>query len=195
MLFAKYKGALDQSQSDKRTWQQVGVLASLTSCVLAATLMVIGKGTEKTIIAPPVVSKTFWVDGDQISPEYVEQMADYFAGLALSANPNNVKYRQQLLLQYVAPGAYGALKSELEYASDKLIRDGASQAFFPSNIHVNKTEANLKGRLITTIGNKVTSEKAVNYSIKFKYDSGKLYVDKFQLLDRIGDNVTDQAAQ
>lgn len=195
MLFSKYKGALDQSQSDKRSWQQIGVFATLTSFVLAATLMVMGKGSEKTIITPPVVSKTFWVDGDEISPEYVEQMADYFASLALSANPNNVKYRHQLLLQYVAPGAYGALKSELEYASDKMIRDGASQAFFPTGIRVNKTEAKLNGRLITTIGDKVTSENAVSYLVKFKYDSGKLYVDKFQQIDRTGENVTDAAVQ
>lgn len=195
MLFANYKGALDQSQSDKRAWQMIGVFATLSSFVLASSLMMIGKGTEKTIITPPVVSKTFWVDGDDISPEYVEQMADYFAGLALSANPNNVKYRHQLLLQYVSPGVHGPLKSELEYASDKMIRDGASQAFFPGGIRVNKTEAALKGRLITTIGDKVTSEKAVNYIIKFKYDSGKLFVDKFQQIDRLGENMTDSAVQ
>lgn len=195
MLFSKYKNALDQSQSDKRTWQQVGVFASLTSFVLATTLVVIGKGTEKTIITPPTVSKTFWVDGDQISPEYVEQMADYFAGLALSANPANVKYRHQMLLQYVAPGAYGALKPELEYAADKMVRDSVSQAFFPTNIRVKGTEANLTGRMITSIGDKVTSEKVVNYIVKFKYDSGRLFVDKFQQFDRTGHNVTDAPTQ
>jgi conjugal transfer pilus assembly protein TraE len=184
MLFGKYKGALDQMTSDKRAWQIIGVFSSMTAFALAGALLVVGKGTEKTIITPPVVTKTFWVDGSEISPEYVEQMAIYFAHLALDSNPSNVKYKNEMLLQHVTPGAYGALRNELEVAGDKLVRDNASQTFYPSEVRVVRKMATMAGKLATIIGDKVTSYVDAIFQIEFVYEGGRLYVASFKPVEK-----------
>lgn len=180
MLFSKQKTAIDQLTADKRAWQKVGVFSTLTAFFLGAMLLVIGKGTEKTILVPPVVTKTFWVDGSQVAPEYIEQMSVYFAQLALNGNPANVLYQHNTLLQHVTPSAHGALKAELGVAADKLQRDNASQAFYPYEVTVRKNTAKMLGRLVTTVGDKVTSNRDVAYEIEFTYEGGRLYVSSFK---------------
>ncbi len=180
MNISNHKTAIDQLTADKRAWQKVGIFSTITAFFMAALLLVIGKGSEKTILVPPVVSKTFWVDGNKVAPEYIEQMAVYFAQLALNANPANVDYQYNLLLQHVTPRAYGELKAELAVAADRLKKDNASQAFYPSEVVVLKNTATMKGRLVKTVGQKVTSDDTVVYVIKFSYEGGRLYVSSFK---------------
>lgn len=180
--------AIDQLTADKRAWQKIGILSTITACILAVMLVVVGKGSEKTIIVPPVVSKTFWVDGDKVAPEYIEQMALYFAQLALNANPANVDYQYNLLLQHVTPRAHGALKAELSVSAERIKRDNASQAFYPSEVTVLRNTARLKGRMVKMVGKQITSSDFATYEITFNYEGGRLYVASFK-------SVTDEESK
>ena len=180
MHISNHKTAIDQLSADKRAWQKVGMFSSITAFFMAALLLVVGKGSEKTILVPPVISKTFWVHGDEVAPEYIEQMSVYFVQLALNANPVNVDYQYNLLLQHVTPRAYSELKSELMLAAEKIKEDNIAQAFYPSEVSVLENAATLKGRLVKMIGNKVTSDDFATYVIKFSYEGGRLYVSSFK---------------
>ena len=47
---------------------------------------------EKVIITPPNLGRAFWIQGDEVSPEYLEQMATWFTSLALTYNPDNIEH-------------------------------------------------------------------------------------------------------
>ena len=55
-------------------------------------------GMEKTVIVPPAIDKSFWVSGNEVSKSYLEQMAYWYAGLALNVTPSTGEYQKQLFL-------------------------------------------------------------------------------------------------
>src|SRR5690242_10433642 len=70
-------------------------------------------GKERVVIVPPIVNRDFWVATDTVSDSYLEQMAEFFAGLLLNVTPNSFATRSEHLLQHVAPNAYPVLKTQL----------------------------------------------------------------------------------
>ena len=109
---------------------------------------------EKTIVAPPVLEKSFWVHGDEVSPEYLEQMALFFAGLALTYHPDNVDDQVRLFLRYADPAVYGALASRLEADAEKVRRNNLSSVFYPQEVRIKGRRVALTGQLATFVGRK-----------------------------------------
>ena len=56
--------------------QVILCIALLTNVLLAAVLLTMDR-TVRTLFVPPEITKSFWVDGRKLSPEYLEQMGDW----------------------------------------------------------------------------------------------------------------------
>ena len=80
---------------------------------------------------PPTINKSFWVESDKVSADYLEQMGYFLAQLVLNVTPQSVDYQSNLLLQYAAPASYGELKTAMAVAGERLKRDGAATVFSP----------------------------------------------------------------
>ena len=110
----------------RQSVQLIGLLAVLALALVTVLLMV---GRERTVVTPPTLQKSFWVEGDQVSGSYLEQMAGWIATLILDVSPGNIDYNKTILLQYAAPDAHGALAQAMELAAAKLKRDNATTLF------------------------------------------------------------------
>ena len=60
----------------RQSIQLIGLLAVLALALVTVLLMV---GRERTVLTPPTLQKSFWVEGDQVSGSYLEQMAGWIA--------------------------------------------------------------------------------------------------------------------
>ena len=78
----------------------------LTLPTLAA-LALRASGRERVVLLPPAVHKSFWVEQDRVSPEYLEQMGYFLLQLILNVTPQSIDHQSRLLLQYAAPAAAG----------------------------------------------------------------------------------------
>jgi conjugal transfer pilus assembly protein TraE len=72
----------------------VGGLALALLANAAALLSV--AGSERTVLIPPEVHKTFWVSGRKVSADYLQEMAYWYAGLALNITPQVADYQKNL---------------------------------------------------------------------------------------------------
>src|SRR6266446_6893475 len=68
--------------------------------LLAATLM-LTVGRVRTVLTPPTIAKTFWVDEDKVSGSYLVQMGEFVAHQILDVTPDNLDYKASVVLQYV----------------------------------------------------------------------------------------------
>src|SRR5687767_8218465 len=95
---------------------QRNLLASLSAVLLLIaflqTLLLFFK-KERTIITPPELSQSYWVQGNRFSPSYLEEMALYFTHLLLDVTESNVLLQGEVLLRYVSSEAYGRFKAKL----------------------------------------------------------------------------------
>ena len=112
MLFRNYLS--DQANATQEIRFMRILLAGLVLVILVGAIVVLRLiGNEKTVLTPPDIKRTYWVSGDAVSKEYLEDMAYWYAGLALNITPAVSSYQNGLFLKYAAPSEFGRLQMEM----------------------------------------------------------------------------------
>ena len=139
-------------------------------------------GSERTILVPPEVHKTFWVSGRKVSTEYLQEMAYWYAGLALNVTPRIADYQKDLFLKYAAPSEYGRLQAEYGARIEFIRKNNAATQFSPQSLMTDEAamKVALTGVLLTWVGDKKASEKQTTYVVGFSYLNGRLHVSEFK---------------
>ena len=183
MRLARYRSALAEALWRRNAWMTIAAVMAVSNVVLTAWLVRVDV-REKTIVAPPVLEKSFWVHGDEVSPEYLEQMALFFAGLALTYHPDNVDDQVRLFLRYADPAVYGALASRLEADAEKVRRNNLSSVFYPQEVRIKGRRVALTGQLATFVGRKSVETRQGVFRFRFEYRGGRLFVSGFEEVER-----------
>lgn len=179
MVKNNYVSAIVNSEYNKVFWMGVsGVL--LISNVMLSSFVMTATTTEKTIVTPPVVTKAFWVKGDEISKEYIEQMADYFSQQLLTYQVDTAQSRFDTVLHFVDAQHYAEMKSRLGSDAERIKRNEMSSVFYSQGIHIKEKSAIITGELVGMVGEQIVSRAQKNYEIKFAYNNGALTIESFQ---------------
>lgn len=158
----------------------VGLLA-LAQC--AALLVILNLlGSVRTVIVPPAIDRSFWVNSERASAEYLEQMGSFMAWLVLDVSPASIDWKKNLLLGYVAPDQHGALKARQELEATRLKRINASTVFSPQQVvvHEDRQVAIVRGRLRTLVNGLQTADEMKSYEVAFAYRGGRMHLQSFQ---------------
>ena len=139
-------------------------------------------GHQRVVVVPPSVHKTFWVEDERVSAEYLEQMGYFLMQLTLNVTPQSVDHQSKVLLQYAAPAAYGELRTTLLSAAERLKRDGAATVFSARDLTVDERSltVGVRGQLTTFISDRRVSEVAKGYAMEFQYVAGQIFLKAFR---------------
>jgi conjugal transfer pilus assembly protein TraE len=154
------------------------IVVSVILALLAARLAT----RERVVMVPPTIHKTFWVESERASAEYLEQMAYFLAQLTLNVTPASVDHQARVLLQYAAPASYGELRTTLLAAAERVKRDGASTVFSTQDLVVDEPglRVGLRGQLATFISDRRVAEVAKGYAIELQYAGGRIFLKAFR---------------
>jgi conjugal transfer pilus assembly protein TraE len=158
-------------------------LGGLIGGLLVALLIIVNViGSERTIVVPPTIDKTFWVTKDRVSKEYLEQMATFVAWLILDVTPATVDWKKDILLNYVAPEQHGTLKARQEVEAERLKRINASTFFLPQQLLANEQDHTVavRGRLRTQVNGQETATDTKAYIAEFQYVGGRVHLKAFK---------------
>jgi conjugal transfer pilus assembly protein TraE len=163
------------------------LLAILLAVSMLATLLLAAHtlrqaGRERVVVVPPSIHKTFWVEAERASPEYLEQMGYFLAQLTLNVTPQSVEHQSRLLLQYAAPASWGDLRTAMAANAERIKRDGASTVFSPQDLQVDEAtqRVGLRGLLTTFISDRRVSEVSKGYAIELQYAGGRIFLKTFR---------------
>ena len=158
------------------------LLAAMLANLLLAALALRQAGNERVVLVPPVIHKTFWVEADQVSPEYLEQMGYFLLQLTLDVTPQSVDHQAKLLLRYATPAAYGELNTALLAAAARLKRDGAATVFSAQDLSVDARtlRVGVRGQLTTFISDRRVSDVTKGYAIEFQCSGGRIFLKSFR---------------
>ncbi len=156
---------LDWLRADQASARRASaLLAVLLAASMLATLLLAAHtlrqaGRERVVVVPPAIHKTFWVEAERASPEYLEQMGYFLAQLTLNVTPQSVEHQSRLLLQYAAPASWGELRAAMAANAERIRRDGASTVFSPQDLQVDERtqRVGLRGLLTTFISDRRVS--------------------------------------
>jgi len=137
---------------------------------------------ERIVLVPPSVNKTFWVEPQRVSSEYLEQMGYFLMQLTLNVTPQSVDHQSRLLLQYAAPAAYGELRTQLAATAERLKKDSAATVFSAQDLSVDEHHLRVavRGQLVTFISDRRVSEVVKGYVIEFQYTGGRVFLKAFR---------------
>ena len=173
----------DQASTRRAT----ALLAVLLAASMLATLLLAAHtlrqaGRERVVLVPPALHKTFWVEAERASPEYLEQMGYFLAQLTLNVTPQSVEHQSRLLLQYAAPASWGELRTAMAANADRIKRDGASTVFSPQDLQVDEgtQRVGLRGLLTTFISDRRVSEVSKGYAIELQQTNGRIFLKTFR---------------
>jgi len=146
--------------------------------VLLAIALAARSDRVRTVVVPPGVNKTFWVEEGSVSPEYLEQMALFLAQLVYNVTPANAEYNTRLLLNHAAPALYGALRQQGEATARRLRADNATTLFGVRAVTHDAMgpRVALHGVLSTYINEKRVAEQPKVFLFTFSVSAGRLYV-------------------
>lgn len=177
MDYAKSASSLRDMEARLRTTLFAVVLLSVALFLsVIALLKVIG--TERTVVVPPSLNKTFWITNDRASAEYLEQMAGFMTWLVLDVSVHTMEWKKQTLLSYVPPDKAGAMKTRMELEADRLKALNAATYFLPR--HFTPDEATqavvVRGILRTQINGVDTSNVEKAYLVGFEQSGGRIHL-------------------
>lgn len=177
MKITEFSKDLEKRTGIGRYAQFMNVLLIL---VVAAQAFALSKAdrTHRETLIPPTINKTFWVEDDKVSPEYLEQMGVYLIQLALNRTPSNAVSQIDELLKYVAPQSYPELKKQLHSDALRQKEDNITIVFFPRHVTVDSgLQAVLfEGVTKKWIGDKPVGSDMKRYIIKFGYQ-GRVFLE------------------
>ena len=181
MKFSKFTAERDNQRAEILFMRiAVGGLVLALLANAGASLSV--AGSERTILVPPEVHQTFWVSGQKVSTEYLQEMAYWYSGLALNVTPHEADYHKNLFLKYAAPSEYGRLQAEFGARTEFIRKNNASTQFSPQSVMPDEAamKVALTGVLLTWVGDKKASEKQTTFVVGFRYLNGRLHVSEFK---------------
>lgn len=182
MDFAKQQ---DDLRSLRRNSRMLGsVLIALVACELLSLIAILSLlGSERTIVVPPQIDKSFWVTRDKASREYLEQMGGFMAWLMLDVSPSTIDWKRDLMLNYVEPDDYAALKTKMDLEADRLRNNNASSSFLIQQLTANEKDQSvlLAGRLRRQINGQDTGDASpVAYLAQFHYSGSRMHLKTFK---------------
>ena len=154
------------------------IVVNIVLALLAARL----SGRERVVLVPPTINKTFWVESERVSAEYLQQMAYFLMQLTLDVTPQSVDHQANVLMQYAAPGSYGELRAAMATTADRLKRDGASTIFSARDLVVDEARqrVGVRGQLTTFVSDRRVSDVAKAYAIELQYTGGRVFLKAFR---------------
>ncbi|MBQ4840004.1 type IV conjugative transfer system protein TraE [Pseudoalteromonas luteoviolacea] len=178
----KYTSTVINANYKATLWMGVSAVL-LASNVMLSSFVMTADTSEKTIVVPPQMDKPFSVQGNEASPEYIEQMARYFSQLLLTYHKKNAQSQFDTILHYTDPSVYSEMKTRFSLDYDRISRNDISSVFYLMGIHIKKNVAVITGELNGFIGSHLVSKKQKTYELRFNYN-GNLSITGFNELQK-----------
>jgi type IV conjugative transfer system protein TraE len=181
MHWAKHTADVE-SRLGLRRFVMFGFAVSMATNALLAMALVAKDNNHRQTIIPAVVTKEFWIDDYNVSPEYLEQMGYFALSYVLNNSPSNVDYNVSAVLKLVAPASYGEIEKMLRASASRLKANNATTGFHITSAQPDPSSKSVvfNGLQSTWIGDRRTSHAARAFLVRFAYAGGKTYITELR---------------
>lgn len=172
-------------RAQRKANRMLGAIVALLALCQLISLGVIASvvGSERTVIVPPSIDRTFWVTRDQASREYLEEMAGFVTWLMLDVSPSTIDWKRNVLLNWVLPDQHAAMKTKMDLEAERLRSNNATTSFLIQQFTADEKEQSvlITGRLRRQInGADVGEPETRAYLAQFKYTGGRVHLQAFK---------------
>lgn len=158
----------------------LGLLSGSLVLITIVLSIVVFYKRERVILVPPRITKQLWVQGNQVSKEYLTEMGAYFSKLFLDLSPSTASYNHGTLLTYATPEAYGSLKKQFLKEGEEYSKLQLSTHFKPTEVLANPEtlEVTIKGSMSSYVAGKHIRDSQETVAIQFTHRDAGLLLER-----------------
>ncbi len=150
---------------------RLAVVALCVTVVLQGCQM--NRLSERTTVhvhVPEYLSRDFTLSRQGVSLSYIEQWALSLLPFIASFTADTVDFNIRQFLLYVHPRSHDEVSGFLIEKAKEIKSGGVAQAFFPKTVDTDEQAGTVTvaGRRTRVVGNIVTGDEEVSYSIRFE---------------------------
>jgi conjugal transfer pilus assembly protein TraE len=174
--------SLLQHAIDHRNGYLVLACFSLLLNIVLGVGLLLTTGKEKILLVPPQIQQPLGIYHNTTSPEYLSAISHFLITLRFNLTPANIESQREILLRYVSPEYYSALKIELLNEAERMTKEHITTAFYPIDIKINsaRLEALVTGDLITMVGVNQLPVKRMVYKISYTYNNYRILLKQLR---------------
>lgn len=163
--------------SQRNGWIGIATVMAMSTVLLSTAVFF---KNERTILVPPHITKTLWIEEGLVSKEYLEEMGLYISKLLLDLTPTSFTYNHETLLKYATPEAYGALKKQFMDDGEEYTKLQLSTHFMPIEViaDTKKLHVHVKGNLTSYIAGKQMDSSLETICLQFSLRGAGLLLEK-----------------
>lgn len=168
-----FEKSLDRAILERNLLIITTICLSFSICILGGFLFM---KSNRVVVVPPIVEKSFWIDGNHVSPSYIEQFGVFIADLLLTKSMQSFSTKRNIVLRHTDPIFTDQLRKKLYEEEALLKKQNASYVFHPKSVKVNPDEMSfiIGGERLIYINGNATSNKKENYKLQFSSSGGRL---------------------
>lgn len=174
-----FNSKLAEIKNKLTIWMVIAVVMSASNFLLVVFLFML-QSPEKTIIVPTEIRSSFWVQGDQVSPEYYSEMAEFFVSKMLNYNSANAEGQFAEVLKFMDPIGFNVMQGKMKAEAADIKSKNMSSAFYQQEIKVVGKNVLGYGELVSMMSGQTIGIQKIGYKLEFDYRNGKLFVKKFE---------------
>ncbi|WP_187648658.1 TraE/TraK family type IV conjugative transfer system protein [Nitrosophilus labii] len=177
MKYEKFKFKMDKYIFENWTFRMVTI--GLVGIIAYQTYLISTRiNNQKVIFMPPkMVTKEFWVTGNQVSKSYLEEVGLFIVYNLLNVTKESAKSNVENILLLVSPNAYYEVKAKLIEQMNYITDNGISRVFFPSMVDVKeKGVIKVSGIIKDIISDKVVNNTPAIVHINYKIKEGRFWI-------------------
>lgn len=175
MLKQKYKSFLKDGIFKSQVWMVIAGVMLLSNLLLSAKMFSI-ETAEKTIVHPTTMTEEYSVQGDEIDPNYINELAEEFLRARFLYTPKTVAKQFDNITKHFHPAIYGEKKSELDAEAARIIRNDETSVFFPMSAHVKQKTAYIEAEVVGYLGKKPVTQGVKTFEVEFRNTGGRIWV-------------------
>ena len=151
------------------------LLMSLAVNVLLSLHAVTTKTTIRETFIPPTATQQYWVEEDNVSPEYVRATALFALDRLMSVTADTALMSGEQILPWAHPSALGGIDAQIRATAAKLKDTNAATTWIPQewvNFDTQHAVA-IRGLVTTYIGDRVVSRASRAFWVKLDRSGGR----------------------
>lgn len=162
----KQIGLLARLQERMSLWM-IMAFAELAAIILLLMLCIGLNQPTKVIVTPPDMRRAFWVQGEKLDPNYISDMARFFAADLLTYSPDNAAGQFEDVLKYVDPSLANVLRRQLMTDLEDIRSKARSSVFWIKEVKVEKDTVYLMGIKRDMMSGAVIGDSIKGYKFRF----------------------------
>ncbi len=136
----------------------------------------IAYGHDRTIIMPAELCKSFWIEPDAVSSEYLEQMAVYFVDRLMTYNPESIDMQISSVLPLTDPVYYDVLHRMTVDQIKKIKEQKISSSYYINGVRAKDLSVTIQGILVVMMSGEIISQSPYEVIVTFSNHQGRLFV-------------------